>query len=253
MDSLRSLVASQPLTTEELPLIHASRGELLSSIAKTHALEPQRCEVFSESIVYLFYGRPAYRSNRGTHGGELTGLCPVVFVFRPRAISRFVHRVHPCDTGAVAGNRFVPHILPSDLADLALAPEISSARQLVSLFFDSNENYFLGKAIAGKSFANGSVAARFYDLLMQPGPVNCDDRKSAIEIQAKRAIPLKGRLLFVALPRELLENKEINDTIKFTWACDPLPYATYQGSPPAEYFAAIRQKVMERFKEATRI
>ena len=72
--------------------------------------------VFHESLVYLFYGRLAYRSNRGSMEGEPIVLCPVCFVFKPRTVSQVVHRVYPCDTGAVAADRFHPEILASDLA-----------------------------------------------------------------------------------------------------------------------------------------
>ena len=65
MTSFRTLVASHAGLAEELPLIHTSRCEFLSSIATTHVLEPQPCAIFHESLVYLFYGRPAYRSHRG--------------------------------------------------------------------------------------------------------------------------------------------------------------------------------------------
>ena len=71
-------------------------------------------------------------------------LCPVCFVFKPRTVSRVVHRVYPCDTGAVAADRFHPEILASDLAQLALEPQIESARRLVSLLFERNSDYFVG-------------------------------------------------------------------------------------------------------------
>ena len=115
MTSFRTLVTSHARLAEELPLIHTSRCEFLSSIAATHALEPQPCGVFHESLIYLFYGRPAYRSNRGSMGGEPIVLCAVCFVFKPRTVSQVVHRMYPCDTGAVAADRFNPEIRASDL------------------------------------------------------------------------------------------------------------------------------------------
>ena len=111
MTSFHTLVASHAGLAEELSLIHTSRCEFLPSIATTHALEPQPCAIFHESLVYLFYGRPAYRSHRGSRGGEPIVLCPVCFVFKPRTVSRVVHRVYPCDTGAVAADRFHPEIM----------------------------------------------------------------------------------------------------------------------------------------------
>ena len=253
MTSFRALVTSHTGLTEELPLIHTSRCEFLSSIATTHALEPQPCGVFHESLIYLFYGRPAYRSNRGNMGGEPIVLCPVCFVFRPRTVSRVVHRIYPCDTGAVAANRFTPEILASDLAQLALDPQIDSARRLVSLLFERNDDYFVGKVVKARAFTPGSVEARFYELLMRAGPVDYDDRKSAIEVQVNQAITLRDQLLFVVLPREFLEEAAIRDAIINVWNCDPVVYATFRGDAPASYYSVVREKVRERFVEATRI
>jgi hypothetical protein len=253
MTSFRTLITSHPGLTEELPLIHTSRCELLSSIATTHALEPQPCGVFHESLVYLFYGRPAYRSNRGSMGGEPIALCPVCFVFKPRTVSQVVHRMYPCDTGAVAADRFTPEIRASDLAQLALAPQIDSARRLVSLMFERNSDYFVGKVVQAIACTPGSVEARFYALLMRDGPVGYDDRKSAIEVQVNQAIALRDQLLFVVLPREFLEEVAIRDAIINVWNCDPVVYATFMGDAPASYYSVVRQKVQERFAEATRI
>lgn len=253
MTSFRTLVTSHIGLTEELPLIHTSRCEFLLSIATTHALEPQSCEVFHESLIYLFYGRPAYRSTCGNMGGEPIVLCPVCFVFRSRTVSQLVHRIYPCDTGAVAANRFTPEILASDLAQLALDPQIDSVRRLVSLLFERNDDYFVGKAVVARAFTPGSVEARFYELLMRAGPVDYDDRKSAIEVQVNQAITLRDQLLFVVLPREFLEEFTIRDAIINVWNCDPVVYATFRGDAPASYYSVVRERVRERFVEATRI
>jgi hypothetical protein len=253
MTSFRAVVTRHTGLTEELPLIHTSRCEFLSNIAATHALEPQPCGVFHESLVYLFYGRPAYRSSRGSLAGEPIALCPVCFVFKPRTVSRVVHRMYPCDTGAIAANRFNPEILASDLDRLALEPQIDSARRLVSLLFERNSDYFVGRVVRTRAFTPGSVEARFYQLLMRAGPVDYDDRKSAIEVQVNQAISLREQLLFVVLPREFLEEAAIRDTIINVWNCDPVVYATFMGDASASYYSVVREKVRERFEEATRI
>jgi|GEM_PF-2726841 len=180
-------------------------------------------------------------------------LCPVCFVFKPRTISRNVRRVHPCDTGAVANDRFAPEIRAEDLPDLELNPCIESARRAVSLLFDHNGDYFVGNAVSGRSFPAGGVAARFNALLQRSGPVDYDDRKSAIEVQVNSKINLENELLFVVLPGEFLEDKAIRDAIINKWNCDPVTYPTFRGSAPAEYYSVVRNIVTERFEKATRI
>ena len=148
---------------------------------------------------------------------------------------------------------FTPEILASDLAQLALDPQIESARRLVSLLFARNSDYFVGKVVQTRAFTPGSVEARFYALLMRAGPVDYDDRKSAIEVQVNQAITLRDQLLFVVLPKEFLEEAAIRDAIINVWNCDPVMYATFRGDTPASYYSVVREKVRERFAEATRI
>jgi hypothetical protein len=97
------------------------------------------------------------------------------------------------------------------------------------------------------------MEARFYELLMRAGPVDYDDRKSAIEVQVNQTITLRDQLLFVVLPREFLEEAAIRDAIINVWNCDPVVYTTFRGDAPASYYSVVREKVRERFVEATRL
>lgn len=238
---------------EELPLIHTSRCEFIKSIISSGSLEPRPCDVFKESLVYLFYGRPAYRSTKGTKNGEPIALCPICFVFKPRTVSQSLYRIYACDSGAVAHSHLVPEITADDLSDLAVDPQIENARRLVSFLFLQNSDYFVGKVVSGKSFNTGTVEARFYSLLRRSGPVDFDDRKSAIEVQVNHNIALAEQLLFVVLPNEFFEDPDIRDAIINVWNCDPIRYPTFNGDAPANYYSVIRQEVTRRFQEATRI
>lgn len=253
MNTFNPLVTSHPTMTEEMPLIHTSRCEFLTSIASTGSLEPRPCEVFKESLVYLFYGRPAYRSTKGTKNGDPIALCPVCFVFKPRSVSGSVHRIYPCDSGAVARDLLLPEITAADLNKLAIDPVIDNARRLVSFLFFKNSEYFVGKVVSGKAFGAGTVEARFYSLLQRPGPADYDDRKSAIEIQVNHNISLAEQLLFVVLPSEFFEDQDIRDAIINVWNCDPIRYPTFNGDAPANYYSVVRQEVTRRFQETTRI
>ena len=251
--TLRAVVSSHPQLCEELPLVHTSRCEKLVPITNSGTITPQPCSVYQESLVYLFYGRPAYRSQLGQQSGEPTLLCPVCFVFRPAKLSQSVRRIVPCDSGSVADDRFVPEIRKADLAHLELHPKIESARRAVSLLFETNANYFIGKVSTGRTFTAGSLEARFYALLQRPGPANFDDRKSSIEVQINQPISLRGQLLFVVLPTEFLDEPDIRKVILYEWNCDPVPYDVVVGSAPADYHAVVRKLVQEKYKDATRI
>lgn len=235
----------------ELPSIHTSLSECLESFARTGQIEPRECNVFGESLIYLFYGRPAYRSSRSSTAGATVALCPVCFVFKPYTVTANLHAAYPCDTGALVENRFSPEILQSDLQHLALEPRIESVRRAVTLFFETHSSYFAGRASSIRTFPEGTVMDRFQKLLTRRG--NEDDRKSAIELIANRPLPLKDQLLFVVLPNEFLDDPMILNIILHEWNCDPIGYSTVQASSPADYYGVVRDLIIRRFSEAKRI
>ena len=253
MSVFGQLVSQHDNLAEELPLVHTSRAEFLNAFVSAQAIAPRLCPVFQENLIYLFYGRPAYRSAKGGLAGDEIALCPICFVFKPNTVSRKAVRVFPCDTGAVRGNRFQPHLTSNDLPELELDPRIESARKLVPMLFKTNKSYFFGRAISASRFSDGSPPFRFQQLLLAKGPAGFDDRKSAIEIQVRESVSLRDQLSFVVLPMEFLDDLAIRKAILEDWNCDPEPYDTTQGAAPAEYYAIVRRAIEQRFKQSTRI
>ena len=254
MAHFRNIVSAQTKLAEELPLVHTTRCENISSFIASDQIDTTYCTTFKESLIYLFYGRPAYRSKKGRRPGEDVLLCPVCFVFRPQTVSKKVCRVYPCDSGALSKNLFKPDLTKEDLQKLELDPRIESARRLVPLLFENNTNYFYGTCrtlISGVSLP--TPGHRFHQLLLKEGPVAYDDRKSAIEVQVKEPISLRNQLLCVILPRVFLGRRAIRQAILRDWGCDAIPYPTFKGGAPSQYYSVIQVKLAERFEEATRI
>jgi hypothetical protein len=176
-------------------------------------------------------------------------------VFKPYTIGKDAKRVFPCDSGGVYYGRFTPHLERVDLAELELDPSVESARRLVPLVFETNGKYFVGKALdkTPSSFAPGSAAQRFHDLLRDATMSSGDDRRSAIEVQLPSPVPLDHHLLYVMLPTELLNQADVRRAIFEIWQCEPIGYDVYEGAPAHEYTATIRDKLRTRFTEATRL
>jgi hypothetical protein len=251
MTDFRKIVSSQEDMAEELPLIHTSLSENLDHFVASHKIEAAHCDVFNENLVYLFYGRPAYRSKKGQVSGESVRLCPVCFVFKPYTVSKRAYRVFPCDSGALSNHIFNPPLTVEDLKDLELEPRIESARRLVPLLFENNHNYYVGKARTSRPpFSTGSPGQQFHELLLKKGPVGYDDRKSAIEVQVKKHISLRDQLLFVILPGEFLDTDNIKRTIFADWRCYPIPYETTMGDAPSAYYAVIRELLRQHLEKA---
>lgn len=179
-------------------------------------------------------------------------LYPICFVFKPQVLGANVRRVLPCDSGAVSNNIYDPILQPSDLPNLELDPNILSARRAVSLFFQSNTDYFVGKVSTFLSFPPDSLQARFCDLARGvSGPA--DDRRSAIEVQSSEKILLRDKLMFVVLPQEFFEEKDVRYTILNVWNCDAERYSTISSTRPTEYYGVIRHIVENRLRAAGRL
>lgn len=253
INNLRTLVRAHATAVEELPLVHTSRCEFLGDVARSHLLEPRSCPVFGEKLLYLFYGRPAYRSSKGTQPGESAALCPVCFVFKPRNPRANIARVYPCDSGALAGDLYRPILNPGDLGSLELDPDIMAVRRYVSLFFQTNGNYYIGRVRQPIGPALDDTAARLHELLSSSGPVRYDDRRSAVEVQIRSPIDLRGNLLYVLLPRIFLDDENIRTAIFSEWNCDPIPYPTFDGDSPSAYYGVMRDRLLEALQRSTRV
>src|SRR6202040_3163431 len=127
-----------------LPLVHITRAYAFDQIIDGDTLEPNDCDVFKEKLIYLFYGRPAYRAKEGNNA-RLEFEWPIVFVFDAEKISG-IKRIFPFDTGAFVQrlySQFFDH--RSELMDFALNPNLESVRQLVGAFYRDNDEYYRGE------------------------------------------------------------------------------------------------------------
>jgi hypothetical protein len=237
-------VDSHPTMAEELPLVHSTRCEKFSEIANSRNLTTQLCSVFNEPLLYLFYGRPAYRSKSGTNPATSIAYCPVCFVFKPYTISKEVVRVFPFDSGASKGGLFEPHVSSTEADRFQLTSTLESARRATSLFFDTNQKFFIGEPKRDLLIpATELEALSYYRLISHDGEDTYDDRRSAIEIQASTAITLKDTLLAVILPLSFLQEPNIRKVLVEQWRTYPITYSTVRGTIPSEYVRVITERL----------
>ena len=216
--TLAETVSLHPNSHEELPLLHSSRCEHFGSIAESNALSPIMCDKFHEPLVYLFYGRPAYRSRRGNQFDTNIQYCPICFVFKTNRVPSSPVRVYPFDSGAAIEGRFDPPIQSANTPKFALHPSIDVIRKFTSIFFESNGDYFIGNARKEHIIPpSQEQAAQYYQLISANGLLPHDDRRSAIEVQYRDSIPLKDTLWAVVLPTSFLMDVGIRHKIVAEW------------------------------------
>jgi hypothetical protein len=256
MTTLRTIVADQTAAAEELPLVHTTRCEILPYIIANHELRTvTKCDVFDEYLIYLFYGRPAYQNVLGSKPSGSLDLCPVAFVFKPHTVGSMAKRVFACDSGGIHKGHFENHLHPADRDEMQLDTTLDSARKLVSLVFGDNSRYFLGEAKSAlpTAFASGTPAARFHALLTDTGPITGDDRRSAIEVQMDSPVALDHHLLYVVLPKDILNEAGTREVILQNWQADPIGYNVYVGRQPHEYRTSICDILEQRFRQGGRL
>jgi hypothetical protein len=243
-------VDNHPASADELPLIHSTRCEKFNDIAKTRSLTPQHCSIFNEPLLYLFYGRPAYRSKLGVSPSTSIAYCPVCFVFKPYTISKEIVRVFPFDSGASKTGLFEPSIPRLDAENYQLSSTLASARRATSLFFDTNLNFFMGEPKRGLFIpSTEEEALSYYGLISHDGNDEYDDRRSAIEVQASTAITLRDTLLAVILPLSFLQDPNIKKVVVKEWRTYPITYSTVRGTIPREYARDVSVKLEGFLKE----
>jgi hypothetical protein len=250
--SFAEFVERHPEMHPELPLVHSTLVEYFRLVAQAGKLQPRDCPVFGEPLIYLFYGRPAYRSTRGAMPDTTIQCCPVCFIFKPTFLKVHPARIYPFDTGAAKGGRFEPLITPADTDDFKMHPALKSVQRFTHAFFETNGDYFLGRPREGLTIpADEEAARKYYSFVSHEGPEHYDDRRSAVEFQYDKPISLRGMLWAVALPTSFLQQEGIRRTIVSEWGAFPLTYSFVRGSLPNEYATAIRTNYERWLREGS--
>jgi hypothetical protein len=230
---------------DPLPLVHTSRCEWASSLVLTPELQPRRCLVYDDDLLYLFYGRPAYRIRERGHRHDIT-YCPICFILKLNRQSLAVRRVMPLDSGGASEGRFSPHIDPHQKDLLELDPSLDSARKLVDVFYKDSRSYLYGHCQPLSAFVGASpaIVEQYVNMLHDADVSRADDRRSAVEIQATKKVLLKDDLQAVVLPEALLDDYGLKRAILEDWNALPITYPTFHATSPSEYAPVIRDRVV---------
>jgi hypothetical protein len=197
-----SFISAQPEVDGTLPATHISDGFGFRAILDCGELRPEPCPVFdNEPLLYLFYGRPSYRVNSQVLASAIDAYAPVCFVLRPSSVDR-PRRVFPFDSGAFHAERFSEAMHRKMMRDdFALEPGPSSPRQLISLFFGTNERYMRNEPLEAVTAPGLAFEVSSYHTLISSRHENVfDERISAVEIQIDEPLPLAGNVEAVVMP-----------------------------------------------------
>lgn len=197
-----SLVRLAPAASVSLPLTHVTDAYMFRDIMGREELVPAPCDVFGGELVYLFYGRPAYRSAAELESNGLDAYWPICFVMEPQQLTP--KRIYPFDSGAFHHKRFGDFMYHRMIKeDFELDSNPDGPGRLLRLFWKDEKSYFDNRGFSEFVPSTMDFEAKSYvELLRSRGRQAFDERNSAIEIQLDTPMALKGNTLAVILPYE---------------------------------------------------
>lgn len=240
-----ALVNAASASPIALPLTHVTDGYSFRDIMADEALAPSPCRVFGENLLYLFYGRPAYRTAAELEHNGSDAYWPVCFVMEPHAAS--ASRIYPFDSGAFHHNRFdrvMYHKMMKEDFELDIDPDVPG--KLLRLFWHDERSYFNADGPSGFVPGTFEFEAKAYQALIRdPGRAPFDERNSAIELQINGSIELKGNTIAVVLPYEFAK-PDVISKIEALGAV-ALPFDVVHRHGPTEIVGQIYTIVRDLF------
>ena len=249
-------IESQVGYSSTLPLTHITSAYSFRDIVGNDYIEPVECPFFKEELIYLFYGRPAYRASHG-HINRLKFNWPILFIFKPECITE-IKRVFTFDTGAFFSG-FYKAIFSSqsDWSDFELPPRLESAKKMVDAFYDDAKTYYKGESNKNIVKSNFDFEIQGIEYLArQPGQQafnekrRIDERSSAVEIQVNKPIDISSGLLALVMPEEYISDNLVIEAVKrWNIAEKVKPFTAIYGPNSEAWIGALYQIVSQIYIE----
>jgi hypothetical protein len=206
---LENWLEGVPAHSKALAWCHTTRAFLFREMVRSGECRIQLCKTLAEHLLYLFYGRPAYRL--GDDPMSKSCSLPVVLLFDPSLVESG-KRVYPFDSGAFASDRMQSWMDPKmELAHFELQCAMDTVQRFVAAFYESNDAYLRGEVRKdikrdvkkyGGEFEVSSLVSLFQGIRDR----NLDDRIMAVELQLATSVLLSPKYLkAVIYPDELEE------------------------------------------------
>jgi len=232
-----------------LPFFHSCDGFTFREILESGKLCASPCRIFKkENLLYLFYGRPAYKSSDDL--SHIQGsLLPMIFILK-NSICITEKRIAPFDTGAFKRGLFKEYMHPKMKVDSFLMTlGQRGIQKTITYFFGSNENYYYGipEALLDYDPMNFEIKS-YHDLIKSTIPKKADDRKASIEIQIGHDIQLsKDTVEAVVCPKEFTKSELFKRVVKEQWEADEITYVSHM-VPSKSYHPLVLHLLQEYFK-----
>jgi hypothetical protein len=191
-----------------LPFFHSCDAYIFREIIEGGTLSPSMCPRLNETLLYLFYGRPAYKNPNDFSSG-LHALLPTAFILKADSIDK-IKRISPFDTGAFTIGLFKEFLHDAmSLDNFFITPRKEAISKIISYFFASNENYFDSKPKIDIKFNQMEFEIQAYhEIIKKSSQGKLDDRRASIEVQLGDEVSLADSLEAVIIPEIFIQDVE---------------------------------------------
>lgn len=233
-----------------LPLTHITDAYTFRDIVDNAEIQPNKCKVFNgETLIYTFYGRPAYKIPDADELPPEPVYLPVCLILRPPS-GVSIKRVHALDTGALQHFRTIPGIHRKMMKeDFSLEPSLESAAKLVRLVYGDNKRYLNNEPV--ETLACGAFELELNALMTMARDTTSsnspDERITTVEVQYTEPIPLKENCLAIILPGVFAEDAEVK---RLTSGIELLRYDIVRRMAPSQYSSQIYDLAKSYLKRA---
>ncbi|QXT34847.1 hypothetical protein KV697_13790 [Sphingomonas sanguinis] len=202
------------------------------------ALRVRPCSNYGDRpMVYLFYGRPAFKPMPGMLPARMEEHLPMCLVLDAGLIGRAV-RIVPFDSGGFA--RYQPMVGPLARDRFELHPSPDLPRRIVGAFFETNANYF--HQMPTREEIDISLlhpeARAIVRLSRDPALADDDDRRTTIEIQLEEDVVIESALKAIIGPPLLFDEPVVARALAASGAV-PLSYETFGRQSPSFYASQL--------------
>jgi hypothetical protein len=171
-------------------------------------------------LIYLFYGRPAYRSSNADVQSSMLEIYPITLIFRPDSTIT-VKRILPMDSGALVAGLYKDFIHEKQSKEsFEVPPPLENVRAIVYHFYGTNANYLNGQPKQDILQRDTQFElAGIKRLASRTGVTRADDRRHTIEIQSNTAIAFDiSSLIGVVAPAPFEDEPYFKDMLEQTSA-----------------------------------
>jgi len=246
-----------------LPLVHISPISKVRLMAKGDSIAPAKCPRMKEEIIYMFYGRPAYRTKESA-SELLAWNNPIAFIV-DKSKARRVRKIFPFDSGAFIDGHY-GRVFPeeSKVSYFELNPTMDSIGKFITAFYEgSSKNYMAGKSDANHVFSDFDFelqgvqhlatrpGSQFYHAYDESKKVRVDERASALELQIQNELHFPDDISYILVPETIITD-DIFQTIMRKWSITDdkiIPYQVVFGAGLAAWTGSMYQKLIEIYKQ----